>query len=326
MTNATCSDDRLVHGLVLAAGEGRRLRSYVQQVRGEELPKQYVKLFGRRSMLEQTFNRAEKLIPADHIFTVVSSQHLAHAEVRRQLANRPQETLIVQPANKETGPGILLPLMFIHNRCTAAVVAMFPADHFILEEDRFMNYVNLATQAVKHDPSQIVLLGVKPQGLETEYGYIVPREPAGKGGRFGIKLISAFVEKPTPDLALELMISGALWNTMTMVFQLDTLLELVRRVHPVLYLAFCRILESIGTTEQQKTVDDVYDGLEPVNFSKEILEKIADRHAKSVSVLPVQNVFWSDLGSPDRVLQVLRKLDDPTGDIAGFRSRVSSLG
>lgn len=322
----TTGIDRLVHGLVLAAGDGRRLRSYVQQLRGEALPKQYVNFVGRRSMLEQTFHRAERLIPVDQVFTVVSRQHLEHAEVRRQLASRPAETVIVQPANKETGPGILLPLMFIYKRCPAAIIALFPADHFVLEKDRFMNHVNLAIQAVKHDPGQIILLAIEPHEPETEYGYIVPRERAGRLCRFGTKPISTFIEKPGVDLALELMMAGGLWNTMTMVFQLDTLLELVRRVHPVLYLSFCRLLESIGTTEERRTVDEVYEALEPVNFSKEIMEKIADRHPKSISVLPVRDVFWSDLGSPERVVQVLRKLDDPTGDIAGFGSRVSGIG
>jgi mannose-1-phosphate guanylyltransferase len=71
MINATSLDGRLLCGLVLAGGEGRRLRSYVQQLRGEELPKQYVNFVGRRSMLEHTFHRAEKLIPANQILTVV---------------------------------------------------------------------------------------------------------------------------------------------------------------------------------------------------------------------------------------------------------------
>ena len=90
MMNETGLDGGLLRGLVLAGGEGRRLQSYVQQLRGEALPKQYVNFVGRRSMLEHTFHRAEKLIPAEQIFTVVSRQHLAHAEVRRQLATRPQ--------------------------------------------------------------------------------------------------------------------------------------------------------------------------------------------------------------------------------------------
>jgi mannose-1-phosphate guanylyltransferase len=230
MINATGLDGMLLRGLVLAGGEGRRLQSYVQQLRGEELPKQYINFIGRRSMLEHTFHRVEKLIPAGRILTVVSRPHLAHAEVRRQLAARPRETLIVQPANKETGPGLLLPLMFIYKRCPEAIVALFPSDHFILEEDRFMSHVYLAVQAVKHAPARIVLLAIEPYKPETDYGYVVPHADIGRPCRFGTRPVSAFIEKPKADMALKLMMWGGLWNTMTMVFKLDTLLGFQSRV------------------------------------------------------------------------------------------------
>ena len=306
--NTAGYDSRLLHGLVLAGGDGRRLEPYIEELKGEKLPKQFVNFVGRHSMVEQTFRRVERLIPADQIHTVVSRQHLLHAEVRRQLASRPKETVVVQPSNKETGPGILLPLAYIYKRCPEAIIALFPSDHFILEEERFMNHVALAIQAVKQDPCRIVLLAIAPHEPEPEYGYVVPREEFGSHCRFGTRPVSAFIEKPRPELALELVMAGALWNTMTMVFKLHTLWQLVQRVHPVLYSNFCRILEAIGTVEEQRTVNDVYERLEPVNFSKEITEKIADRHPKSISVLPVREVFWSDLGSRERVLRVLRRL------------------
>jgi len=110
--NATGCDSRLLHGLVLAGGDGRRLEPYIKELKGQKLPKQFVNFIGRHSMVEQTFRRVERLIPADQILTVVSRQHLAYAEVRRQLADRAKETVILQPFNKETGPGILLPLAF----------------------------------------------------------------------------------------------------------------------------------------------------------------------------------------------------------------------
>jgi mannose-1-phosphate guanylyltransferase len=250
MINVTGLDGTLLRGLVLAGGEGRRLQSYVQQLKGEELPKQYVNFVGRRSMLEHTFHRAEKLIPAEQIFTVVSRQHLAYAEARRQLSARPRETLIVQPANKETGPGILLPLMFIYKRCPEAIVALFPSDHFILEEDHFMSHAHLAAQAVKHDPTRIVLLAIEPYKPATDYGYVVPHADIGRPCRFGTRTVSTFIEKPAADMTLKLMTQGGLWNTMTIVFKVDTLLKLVRRVQPALYLNFCRILEAIGTVEE----------------------------------------------------------------------------
>src|SRR5215468_12544893 len=76
-------------GIILAAGEGNRLRSFVENLRGYALPKQYVNFIGRRSMLEHTFCRAQRMIPAERLFTVVSQSHLRHPDVARQLSSRP---------------------------------------------------------------------------------------------------------------------------------------------------------------------------------------------------------------------------------------------
>jgi mannose-1-phosphate guanylyltransferase len=119
----------------------------VYRKRADYLPKQYLNFIGKRSMLEHTLERAEKLIPAPNILTVIAREHLKFAEVRRQIAARPQECIIVQPENKDTGPGILLPLMHLHKRNPAAVVTIFPSDHFILEERVFMQHVEQAFRA-----------------------------------------------------------------------------------------------------------------------------------------------------------------------------------
>jgi len=95
---------------------------------------------------------------------------------------------------------------------------------------------------------------------------------------------------------------------MTMVFKADALLDLVCRIHPVIHRDFSRILEALGTRREQPTIDEVYENLQPANFSKQIMERIAVDYPKSISVLPVREVFWSDLGSRERVLRVLRRL------------------
>jgi len=307
-------DIGLLRGLILAAGEGRRLHSYVRQIKSLALPKQYVDLIGRGSLLEDTFERAEKLIRAERIYTVVSRAHLEHAEVRRQLARRASDTIIIQPANKETGPGVLLPLMYVYKQCPEAIVAIFPSDHFILEEDRFMRDVYRAAEVVAHNPGRIVLLAVEPRQAETEYGYIVPRKDGESVFRLGAQTISAFVEKPEADHARRLIRAGALWNTMTMVFKLSTLLELVDKIHPVLSGEFRRIFDALGTAREQQAIEQVYGNLQPINFSREIIERIAERCPASLLVLPVRQVFWSDVGSPNRVLQVLNKLREGITD------------
>jgi mannose-1-phosphate guanylyltransferase len=290
-------------GLVLAAGDGKRLQPYVQELNGGHLPKQFVNFIGQRSMLEHTFQRAEKLIPQEKILTIVGRHHLQHVEVRRQLSSRDKDTVIVQPTNKETGPGILLPLMHLYKRCPEAIVSVFPSDHFILEEDRFMAHVDLAVQAVARNPSRIVLLAMEAQAPEVEYGYVVPWKHGGEIDLHGTRRVARFVEKPHKDMAQELFESGSLWNTMIMVFKVKTLLQMIQDISPHMHCQFIRILDAIGTEDEQRTIDEVYRALEPINFSKGFLEKISKVYPETISVLPVLQVFWSDWGSPQRLVE-----------------------
>ncbi len=295
-------------GIVLAGGEGQRLQTWIQRLRGNLLPKQYINFIGTRSMLEHTFHRAEKIIPSERLFTVINLTHLRHPEVKQQLSDRPRGTVIVQPENKETGPGLVLPLMHIYKRYSDSVVAVFPSDHFVLDEDLFMSYVSLAALVVEREPSCVVLLGMEPDGGEQEYGYILPGAKLNNGmGQLDIYEISSFIEKPGFNAAQHLIHCGALWNTMVMVFKASTLLSLVHRVSPTMYWQFQRILEVIGTPLEANVIEEVYREIEPVNFSRELLEGTVPRYPSRLVVLPVWHVLWSDWGSEERVVDILKK-------------------
>jgi mannose-1-phosphate guanylyltransferase len=159
-------------GIVLAGGEGTRLKPFIKQLRGETLPKQYVNFVGKRSMLEHTFHRTENLIPPNRLYTVVSAQHFHYPEVGQQLSGRFEGTVILPATNKDTAPGLLLPLVHAYNKNPEAIVAIFPSDHFIFEEDLFIAHVESAFRIVEQNQSYGVLLGLAPDEPETEYGYI----------------------------------------------------------------------------------------------------------------------------------------------------------
>lgn len=176
-----------------------------------------------------------------------------------------------QPANKETGPGLLLPLMHVYKSYPGATVAVFPSDHFIVEEDLFMDHVAMAFRAVERDPKSLVLLGTQPHEPEPEYGYILP----GREAHSGVCEVLQFIEKPALKAALKLIEQGGLWNTMVLVFKVKTLLDLVHRADRRMYLSFDQILRSIGTAQETDVVNDVYRRMETVNFSKGLVEKFA---------------------------------------------------
>lgn len=295
-------------GVILAGGEGQRLQSFVHRLRGDVLPKQFVNFIGTRSMLEHTFSRAEMLIPRERLFTVVSQNHLDYPDVERQLAGRPAATVIEQPENKETAPGLLLPLMHVFWRYPEAVVAVLPSDHFIVEEALFMSHVDLALRIAERYPSFIVLLGVEPDDPEPEYGYILPDKEKHPLAPLRVRNVLRFVEKPDPSVVQELLTGGALWNTMVMAFKVKTLFRLIRKTIPSLYAAFARIAGAIGTRSERDIVKAVYRRLETVNFSRELLQAHPQDPGIRLLVLPVRGVLWSDWGSEQRVLTVLRKL------------------
>jgi mannose-1-phosphate guanylyltransferase len=308
-------------GIVLAGGEGKRLKPFIYQLRQSQIPKQYVNFIGSRSMLEHTFDRAEKLIPRERLFTVASQDHLQYRQARRQLLDRPIQTLVLQPVNRETGPGVLLPLMHIYKRYPRSLVAVFPSDHFILHEERFMAHVELAFDIVRQDPSRIVLLGIKPDHPEAEYGYIVPDGQLSGVIAADAHNVRSFVEKPEGRAASELADRGALWNSMVMVFEAKNFLSLISRVAPLLHRTFQPIYQAIGTSAETVVIEDGYRHMAPANFSKALLEVIAGQHPQRLAVIPVNGVLWSDWGSAPRILQILQE----TGKLHRLHRATDSL-
>jgi mannose-1-phosphate guanylyltransferase len=301
--------------LILAGGEGKRLRPFIHLLRGDYLPKQYVNFIGRRSMLEHTWGRAEKLVPSSSVFTVLNRSHLAFPDVQRQIASRTRGTVLIQPENKETAPGIIFALLHIAKRCPNSLVTLLPSDHFILEEEEMMGYVKYAGQFVRRDPSRIVLLGIEPDGDESEYGYIATggRLSRGINGPFQI---ASFVEKPDYHAAQKLAREGALWNTMLMVFNISALFELVHAVCPAIFSAMQPIYDAIGTPDEEPVTQEIYQDLLSTNFSKEILEPLAHDFPSRLVAFPVRNVLWSDWGSETRILEILRTI--------GYASRLNA--
>ena len=307
-------------GVVLAAGEGKRIQPFVYQLRGDTLPKQYVNFIGTRSMFEHTLNRAQMLIPRERLFTVVGLNHMEYPDVRRQLSDRPDGTVVQQPRNKETAPGLLLPLIYLYKHYPNSVVVVLPSDHFILEEGLFMDHVDSACRFVEKDPTKFVLLGVEPYGgQETEYGYILPNGEREHLSPSAFQEVIQFVEKPNLHVAQALVQRGGLWNTLVIAFKAKTLFKMFKGILPELYYSFQRILDVIGTPHEKRVLDETYQNLESINLSKDLLEVLPWRYPSCLSVLPVRGVYWSDWGTQKRLMETLREknMEDRINNLGG---------
>ena len=295
-------------GIVLAGGNGARIKDFVSQLRGSDLPKQYVNFIGRRSMLEHTLHRAEKLIPAQKLFLVIAKQHLQFDEVRRQIASRPRQCVVIQPENRDTGPGLLLPLLYLYKQYPEAAVVVFPSDHFILEEDVFMQHIEYGFRVVESNGSRIVLLGIEPDEPDPEYGYVVPEEKVEDTGGHNCSSVELFVEKPSAAAAKKIIEKGALVNTLVLVVRCNTLLQTIKHTAPALYRSFEPIQDAIGTEDEQRVTERVYQNLPSLNFSRRVLEVLSYEGRQNLRVLRVRGVTWSDWGTSGRLSNTLRKL------------------
>lgn len=287
-------------GIILAGGEGRRLQEFIQTRYRSNLPKQYCTFIGTRSMLRHTIDRCEMLIPSERLLTIISRHHLEYAQ--SQIDDRPSGTVIIQPYPRETASGILYPLLHIHARNPDALVAIFPSDHFVLEEDRFMDYVGLAGEFIGGYPNSMVLLGVEPDRPEKEYGWIEIDSEIKHNCWKRIFTIRRFMEKPDP---FEIQSAGKiLWNTMVCICRVDVLLDHFRTLTPTLYEAFHGIKNLLGSSREENAVEKIFANMAPVNFSRAVLAK----NPKGLRVLKMDNVYWNDWGNPERILSDLRRL------------------
>ncbi len=299
-------------GIILAGGEGSRVQTFLAALCGGRGIKQYCAVLGRQSLLEKTLKRVQRLIPRERVMVIVDARH--RPEAAQQLANWPQENILYQPANRETAPGILLPLAHISHRDPNATVAVFPSDHFVLEEGKFVSWVRKAFTETERFPDQATLLGMTPDRLEEGYGWI---EPAGQALHGRSCTVASFREKPSAADAERLMAQGALWNTFVFAVRARALWEMARHTIPEVCYAFEGVKLMLSSAHAQLYIEHVYENMRTVNFSSEVLSPLASR----LRVLAVPDVGWSDWGSIERILASARKMDRLHEIVARLKNR-----
>jgi mannose-1-phosphate guanylyltransferase len=283
--------------LVLAAGEGSRLRALTTAADGLPVPKQYCSLRGGPSLLHEALQRATAVAPPERICVVVAAQH--RHWWTPSLDHLPAENVIVQPQNRGTAHGILLPLLHIAARDPDAVVVLLPADHYLRDEDLLAQALRGASAHAAAERSAVFLLGVAPDEPDTELGYIVPaRRCDGAPAR-----VLQFVEKPASGAARALLARGALWNAFVIAGSARALLGLYRARHARTVASMRAVVES-GGTEQPAAAAALYAGLPAIDFSRDVLAG----QESALRVLAVPQCGWTDLGTPRRVAETLRRL------------------
>lgn len=292
---------RELGAVILAGGEGSRLRPLVRRITGQDIPKQFCPLLGSTTLLDQTRPRVSLAIPPRATVTVVTRSHERFYEPL--LADAPAESVLVQPANRGTAPAILYALLKLAGSNPAATVAVFPSDHYVSDDAAFMRHVELAIKAVELCPKKTVLSGAWPATPEVSYGWIEGDERLRALPRsLPIFQVRRFWEKPSFDQACRLFKFDRMWwNTFVMVARLPTLLNLIMRVLPKLYWSFIETTSKLSRPLEHEMVNRVYENLSSINFSDQVLAS----YPTNLAVLPLSGLEWSDLGEPSRVMALL---------------------
>lgn len=289
--------------VILAGGEGRRLEGFVRTALGAGRPKQFCAIVGSRTMLRHTWDRAARLVAPDRIVTAITAGQERYLDCEAP-AGVPG-TVLVQPENKETAPGLLLPLLWIGRRDPGATVAVFPADHFIWEEERFAAYVHAAVLAAAKRPDRLAVLGVEADGPETGYGWIAPGDPIAAGPGAELFAVRRFWEKPDRATAAHLFARGYFWNTLVLVGRVEAYLALAAACVPQVLEALRGAANHLGRPAGAKALAAAYARIPPTNFSHAVLA----RSPEHLMVLAARGVGWSDWGDPDRIVRTLRRFD-----------------
>jgi mannose-1-phosphate guanylyltransferase len=283
--------------LILAAGEGTRLRALTTKPCGTAVPKQFCSLHGGRTLLEDAVARVNALTTLDRICTVVAEQHREWWP--DQLSRLPPENIVSQPRNLGTAIGILYPLLHLLARDPQARIVMLPADHYVREEFLLRQSLRIALRQVELDPASPVLLGLQPDEPDSELGYIMPGAMEG-----GSRRVSSFVEKPSVALAQEIVAQGGLWNTFIIAVTGQALLQLFLQRYPEIVVELQVAVEHRRRDPSSTAVIEAYERLPSIDFSRDVLE----RNVASLRVVRVPSCGWSDLGTPRRVAETLLRL------------------
>ena len=269
--------------VIMAGGIGSRFWPYSRNNR----PKQFLDILGTgRSLLQMTYDRFREIAEPEQ-FIVVTFQGYQEL-VSEQLPELKLNQVLTEPLRRNTAACIAYAAYKIHGFDPEATLIVTPADHLILQENRFVRTMASAIDAAQVD-NRLITIGIKPNRAETGYGYIQYHENNGTDPAMKVK---TFTEKPNPKLAKTFLESGDfVWNSGMFVWKVKSILDAFSELMPDVAEVFEEGRGHFGKASEPEYIARAYTQVRNISIDYGILEK-------SDKVFVILGDFgWSDLGS-----------------------------
>jgi len=276
--------------IIMAGGIGTRFWPISRSAN----PKQFHDVLGvGKTMLQQTAERFEGIIPKENIYVVTSSEFADL--VKEQLPYLHADQILKEPQRRNTAPCIAYAAYKIGKKHPKAKLIVAPADHVILKEEAFKSRIEEALEAASE--SHLVTLGIVPTRPDTGYGYIQYQPSEGVA-----KLVKTFTEKPNVELAEAFLDSGDyVWNAGIFVFSIPTFKKELEKQLSSMAEHFEEGINAYYTDQEGEFIRKVYGVCKSISVDNGIMEK-----AQNVKVI-LADIGWSDLGTWKSLYEIKEK-------------------
>jgi len=297
--------------VILAGGSGTRFWPRSRRARA----KQVLALDGERSMLQQTTERLKPLAGLEKTW-IITNEYLAQ-EIADQLPGTPAGQIVQEPVARNTAPDCGLAAFLIERDNPDAVLGVFPSDHVIGDEPRFLKALQKAI-ALAATGDNIVVLGIEPVRAETGYGYIETGDLTTDGDALHVR---RFTEKPNQNRAEDFVSAGNYyWNSGMFLWSARTLANAVREHLPETAPLLESIAAAYGTPQFDEVFRKLYPKCENISVDYAVLEPRSAKgeHLSNLYCLPAE-FSWNDLGSWASLYEYqhdTRLRGDPDGNVA----------
>ena len=272
-----------IYCVIMAGGRGERFWPCSR----ENTPKQLQSLVGNATLIEQTVLRLIPLTRFENILIITNWKYVD--QIRRLVPQLPAENVIGEPCGRDTAPCVALAAGVIRKKAghEKAVMMLMPADHCIHDVAALQGDLAKCCEAAAASPV-LTTIGINPVNPSPNYGYIECGEELGNG-MFQVK---RFVEKPSMEKAMQLLAAGKFkWNSGMFVWQLETVLGIMRQFAPDLAELSDRISEAWGSAGFEDTLRELYGSCRKISIDYAIMEKAPNIVVREASF------DWDDIGN-----------------------------